>query len=45
MTKKNILAGWAKTCSFPFIPDRVLSDITKPAKALTLEGRTASAVV
>ncbi|RYO04417.1 hypothetical protein AA0121_g12771 [Alternaria tenuissima] len=30
MTKKNILAGWAKSCLFPFNPDRVLRDITTP---------------
>ena len=30
ITKKNILAGWAKTGLFPFNPDRVLRDITKP---------------
>ncbi|KAF2195057.1 hypothetical protein K469DRAFT_722393 [Zopfia rhizophila CBS 207.26] len=34
MTKKNILAGWAKTGLFPFNPDRVLRDITKPAAEL-----------
>jgi hypothetical protein len=30
LTKKNILAGWAKSGLFPFNPDRVLRDITKP---------------
>jgi hypothetical protein len=30
MTKKNILAEWAKSGLFPFNPDRVLRDITKP---------------
>lgn len=34
MTKKNILAGWAKTSLFPFNPDRVLRNITKPAAEL-----------
>ena len=37
MTKKNILAGWAKTGLFPFNPDRVLRDITKPAAELPTE--------
>jgi DDE superfamily endonuclease len=31
MTKKNILAGWAKAGLFPFNPDRVIRGITKPA--------------
>ncbi|KAF2027927.1 hypothetical protein EK21DRAFT_114412 [Setomelanomma holmii] len=30
MTKKNILAGWAKSGLFPFNLDRLLRDITKP---------------
>ncbi|KAF2650904.1 DDE-domain-containing protein [Lophiostoma macrostomum CBS 122681] len=30
MTKKNILAGWAKTGLFPFNPERVLRDIVPP---------------
>ncbi|KAF2676794.1 DDE-domain-containing protein [Lentithecium fluviatile CBS 122367] len=30
MTKKNILAGWAKTGLFPFNPERVLRDIVVP---------------
>ncbi|ORX91770.1 hypothetical protein BCR34DRAFT_677966 [Clohesyomyces aquaticus] len=34
MTKKNILAAWAKTGLFPFNPDRVLREITKPAAEL-----------
>ncbi len=29
-TKRNILAGWAKSGLFPFNPDRVLRDILKP---------------
>ena len=36
MTKKNILAGWAKTGLFPFHPDKVLRDITKPAADLSI---------
>lgn len=32
--ENNILAGWAKTSLFPFNPDRVLRDITKPAAEL-----------
>jgi len=36
ITKKNILAGWAKAGLFPFNPDRVLRDITKPVAALTV---------
>ncbi|CBY01013.1 hypothetical protein LEMA_P021430.1 [Plenodomus lingam JN3] len=36
MTKKNILAGWAKTGLFPFNPPRVLRDITKPDAPLTV---------
>jgi hypothetical protein len=34
MTKKNILAEWAKTSLFPFNLDRVLRDITNPAAKL-----------
>ncbi|EMD86797.1 hypothetical protein COCHEDRAFT_1146541, partial [Bipolaris maydis C5] len=30
MTKRNILAGWAKAGLFPFNPARVLRDLTKP---------------
>jgi hypothetical protein len=30
MTKKNILAGWAKSGLLPFNPDRVFRDIAKP---------------
>lgn len=33
-TKKNILAGWAKSGLFPFNPDRVLRDIPKPVTEL-----------
>ena len=36
MTKKNILAGWAKAGLFPFHPDRVLRDITKPVADLPI---------
>ncbi|KAK3064666.1 hypothetical protein LTS18_005093 [Coniosporium uncinatum] len=36
ITKKNILAGWAKTGLFPSKPDRVLRDVTKPAAALPI---------
>jgi hypothetical protein len=37
MTKKNILAGWAKSGLFPFNLDRVLRDLAKPVPdALTL---------
>ncbi|KAL6160609.1 hypothetical protein ACJBU6_01140 [Exserohilum turcicum] len=37
MTKKNILAGWAKSGLFPFNPDRVLRNLAKPVPdALTL---------
>lgn len=36
MTKKNILAGWAKTGLFPFHPERVLRDITKPVANLCI---------
>jgi DDE superfamily endonuclease len=36
ITKKNILAGWAKTGLFPFNPDRVLRDITKPVDVAAL---------
>lgn len=31
-SKKNILAGWAKSGLFPFNPDRVFKDTPKPAK-------------
>jgi hypothetical protein len=37
MTKKNILAGWAKTGLFPFNPSRVLRDIVKPDAPLTIQ--------
>ncbi|PZD39774.1 DDE-1 domain containing protein [Pyrenophora tritici-repentis] len=37
MTKKNILAGWAKTGLFPFNPSRVLRDIVKPGAPLTIQ--------
>ncbi|KAJ5029987.1 hypothetical protein J3E71DRAFT_337653 [Bipolaris maydis] len=36
MTKKNILAGWAKTGLFPYNPPRVLRDIVKPDAPLTI---------
>jgi hypothetical protein len=31
-SKKNILAGWAKSGLFPFNPDRVFRDTPKPAE-------------
>jgi hypothetical protein len=37
MTKKSILAGWAKTGLFPFNPSRVLRDIVKPDAPLTIQ--------
>lgn len=37
MTKKNILAGRAKTGLFPCHPDRVLRDITKPVADLSIQ--------
>jgi hypothetical protein len=37
MTKKNILAGWAKAGLFPFNPSRVLRDIVKPDAPLTVQ--------
>lgn len=33
MTRKNILAGWAKAGLFPFNPDRVLREIKSPVAA------------
>jgi hypothetical protein len=36
MTKRNILASWAKTSLSPFNPDRVLRDIVKPGALLTI---------
>lgn len=36
MTKKNILAGWAKAGLFPFNPARVLRDLTKPGAPPTV---------
>jgi hypothetical protein len=33
-TKKNILAGWAKSGLFPFNPDRVLRDTPKPVATI-----------
>ena len=36
MTKKKILAGWAKAGLFPFNPSRVLRDIVKPDVPLTV---------
>jgi hypothetical protein len=41
MTKKNILAGCAKTGLFPFNPDRVLRDVMKPVTVLTVPTRNA----
>jgi hypothetical protein len=38
MTKKNILAGWAKTGLFPFNPDKVLRDIANPANGVPTAG-------
>jgi hypothetical protein len=37
ITKKNILAGWAKTGLFLFNPSRVLRDIVKPDALLTIQ--------
>ncbi|KAH6643506.1 hypothetical protein C7974DRAFT_298621 [Boeremia exigua] len=37
MTKRNILAGWAKAGLFPFNPERVLRDLTKPGAPLTVQ--------
>jgi hypothetical protein len=37
MTKKNILAGWAKTGLFPFNSLKVLRDIVKPDAPLTVQ--------
>jgi hypothetical protein len=37
MTKKNILAGWAKTGLFLCNPSRVLRDIVKPDAPLTIQ--------
>jgi hypothetical protein len=37
MTKKNILARWAKTGLFPFNTSRVLRDIVKPDAPLTIQ--------
>ncbi|XP_014562632.1 hypothetical protein COCVIDRAFT_32618 [Bipolaris victoriae FI3] len=37
ITKKNILAGWAKTRLFPFNPERVLRDLTKLDAPLAVE--------
>ena len=36
LTKKNILAAWAKSGLFPFNPDRVLRDTPKPVAALNV---------
>jgi hypothetical protein len=36
MTKRNILAGWAKAGLSPFNPDRVIRDIVKPGALLTI---------
>jgi hypothetical protein len=37
MTKKNILAGWAKSGLFLFNPSRVLRDIVKLVAPLTIQ--------
>lgn len=37
MTKRNILAGWAKAGLFPFNPARVLCGLTKPDAPLTVQ--------
>jgi hypothetical protein len=37
MTRKNILAGWAKTGLFPFNPSRILRDIVRPDAPLTIQ--------
>ena len=37
MTKKNMLAGWAKTGLFPFNPLRVLRDIVEPDAPPTVQ--------
>lgn len=36
LTKRNITAGWAATGLFPFNPERVLRDISKPLVELTV---------
>lgn len=36
ISKKNILAGWAKAGLFPFNPDRVLRSLVKPVASLSL---------
>lgn len=36
MSKKNILAGWAKAGLFPFNPDRVLRTLEKPLVPLAV---------
>jgi len=35
-TKKNITAGWVASGLFPFNPDRVLRDTSKPPAELTV---------
>ena len=37
MTKKIIVAGWAKTGLFPFNPLKVLRDIIKPDGLMTVQ--------
>lgn len=36
ITKKNILARWAKSGLYPFNPNKVLKDVVKPPTALTI---------
>jgi hypothetical protein len=36
LTKKNILAGWKASGLYPFNPDKVLTDIPKPAAEPTI---------
>lgn len=36
ITKKNVLAGWAKAGLYPLNPERVLRDIAKPVAAVTI---------
>ena len=35
-TSRNIRAGWAKACLFPFNPDKVLCDVPKPLAEITV---------
>lgn len=41
MSKKNILAGWAKAGLFPFNPDRVLRTLEKPLAHLAVRSEVA----